>query len=308
MSRQSYYMIAAKGNGSRNIFGNDREHRDFIALLSELEPRHGVAVIAFCLLPDSYLLLAHAPSGNLPEAMRRLNSAHAFRHNRRRGARGRVFGGPYRSSLLEGPELLLPASVFVHLQPVLRLGLADPGTHLWSSHEDYVNGEPKRPWVGREAVFGLMDTSGDAPGAYERLCREYAERPTFHPGLGRADIVNARHFEPPENNSPGAGTAERRGREAGLSADIFRDLEAFARYWGADAGELLRKRSRSPDRAASLWYLVRVKGRPVKEAADLMGISSPAVSAHLARFRERLKLEEELAARVQALADCDQDR
>ena len=64
-------------------------------------------------------LLLQTPDANASRAMQWLNVSYAAWFNARRSRVGHLFQGRFKSSLIDGAgSWLLPASVYVHLNPV----------------------------------------------------------------------------------------------------------------------------------------------------------------------------------------------
>ena len=68
---------------------------DFRSRLPELVQAFGVAVHAFCLLPDHYHVLLETPRPNLSRALHRLNAGYTARVNARRKRQGPLLRSPW---------------------------------------------------------------------------------------------------------------------------------------------------------------------------------------------------------------------
>ena len=73
---------------------------------------------------NHYHLLIRAPRGNLPEAMRHLDSVYTTRLNKDLSKDGPLFRGRYKAILVEADEYLLHVSRYIHLNP-LEANLVD---------------------------------------------------------------------------------------------------------------------------------------------------------------------------------------
>jgi putative transposase len=134
------HHVTQRGNRRQPTFFRPADYRLYRALLAEACETAGVAVWAYCLMPNHVhlLLVPEEPSGlarTLGEAHRRYSSA----VNARQGWTGYLWQGRFASCPLD-PEHALAAARYIELNPV-RAGLArTPAAWPWSSARAHLKG------------------------------------------------------------------------------------------------------------------------------------------------------------------------
>lgn len=127
------HHVTQRGNRRQPVFFSDDDYRAYLELLSEYAGKAGVAVWAWCLMPNHVHLLLVPPEPDalraaLGEAHRRYSRMVNFREN----WRGFLWQGRFASCPLDEPHTLAAAR-YIELNPV-RAGLvARPGDWMWSS-------------------------------------------------------------------------------------------------------------------------------------------------------------------------------
>ncbi len=90
-AESGFYHVVAKGSGGQNLFEGPADYQAFLGFLSQACEKHGVAVIAFCLMTNHVHLLVEDPDGNLSQMMQSLMTSYAQRFNSTGGHIGHVF-------------------------------------------------------------------------------------------------------------------------------------------------------------------------------------------------------------------------
>ena len=118
------YHIMNRGDRREPIFRDDADRRSFLATLSETCDKTGWQLHAWCLMGNHFHLIAETPQPNLILGMKWLLGTYTGRFNRRHRLSGHIFGGRYKSLLIDerGGGYLKTACDYVHLNPV-RAGL-----------------------------------------------------------------------------------------------------------------------------------------------------------------------------------------
>jgi putative transposase len=125
-----YFHVTARGVNGGEVFLVDLDRLDFIDLLERATKRHAVRLVARCLMDTHYHLIVEATTDRLSAAMQQLNSAYAYRFNKRHGRRGHVFGERFSSWVIRDEAHLGAALRYVADNPV-KAGMCAAGDE-WS--------------------------------------------------------------------------------------------------------------------------------------------------------------------------------
>jgi len=156
----------ARGNRQEAIVDDDADRKTFLRTLGEAAEKTGFRIHAYALMSNHYHLLLETPKANLSAGMGWLQNAYTRRLNVRHGRWGHVFGGRYKSLLVEPGNSFRALLDYVHLNPV-RAGLVQKEAGLegypWCSLGGYLSSPDRRPaWLetGRGLeVCGCEDTT-----------------------------------------------------------------------------------------------------------------------------------------------------
>ena len=154
------YHLLSRGDRRESIFIDDKDRRQFLATLGRGCLKTGWQVHAYCLMSNHFHLVIETPRPNLVEGMKWLLGTYTMRFNRRHRVSGHLFGGRYKSLLIDGAasDYLRIVCDYVHLNPV-RAGLVRKQERLrkyrWSSYPSYLLGGQKREtWLRCDRLLG----------------------------------------------------------------------------------------------------------------------------------------------------------
>jgi putative transposase len=187
------HHVTQRGNRRQNVFFSEADYAAYAALLAEGCRSAGVAVWAYCLMPNHvHLILVPSTSDGLRAALGEAHRRYTRRINFREGWRGYLWQGRFASFAMD-EDYLLACARYVELNPV-RAGLVvRPEAWRWSSaaahlagHDDaLVESAPLLTRVGDWAEFladGLDPAAQAAIQAGERIGRPLGSA-TFIAGL-----------------------------------------------------------------------------------------------------------------------------
>jgi putative transposase len=166
----AFYHCSARGAGGHLIVMDDRDRAAHESLVAEVAQRTGWEIYAWALLDDHYHMVLGTPEANLVSGMKWFQNFWTKRFNARHERSGSVFGGRYKSVLVQKDGHLSSLIDHVHLN-AFRAGLvttAQLASHPWSSLKDYLlPPSARRPWV--RAGEGLDHMGYDGEDCDERL-------------------------------------------------------------------------------------------------------------------------------------------
>ena len=150
------HHVTQRGNRRQDVFFGDDDYAAYKALLAKHCAAAGVAVWAYCLMPNHvHLILVPADADGLRAALGEAHRRYTRRINFRQGWLGYLWQGRFASFAMDERHLLAAAR-YVELNPV-RAGLAKrPQDWPWSSAAAHLDGGDDR----LVAVAPLLDLVG----------------------------------------------------------------------------------------------------------------------------------------------------
>jgi len=134
-----YYHIYNRGARQITIF---REHRNYIftiAKIRDYSQTNDIKVIAYCLMPTHYHILARQdgekPAGVLPQSV--FNS-YSKAYNKMYSHSGTLFEGRFRSKPVQTSSHLLQLCRYIHGNPVKDGLVTDPADWPYSNYLDWI--------------------------------------------------------------------------------------------------------------------------------------------------------------------------
>jgi len=98
------YHVMARGNRREPIVFDDADRKLFVDTFSEACSMTGWEVFAWALLDNHYHAVFRTPRANLVDGMKWLQNTFTRRMNARHRLWGHLFGGRYRSILIENKD------------------------------------------------------------------------------------------------------------------------------------------------------------------------------------------------------------
>jgi putative transposase len=172
--------LTQRAAGREPLFVEDEDYMFMLADLKDTAKNRGLAVYAFCLMPNHVHLLMRPETGDLADAMRDLFARFATRFNKKYQRKGHLFGGPYRQAVCLDEGYMLAVSLYIHNNPV-RAGLAGSATdYLWSSAALYCHDNPPNSFVSQDFILNMLHGGQSGSAAYRRLLESSKGLDTGH--------------------------------------------------------------------------------------------------------------------------------
>ena len=134
------HHVTQRGNRREAIFFEDGDHEVYLDLLAEQTLKAGVAVWAYCLMPNHvHLILRPAHSGDLGHAVGEAHRRYTNFINARGRWTGHLFQSRFASVVLDDLHLIR-AVRYVSLNPVRARLAARPKDWKWSSVRAHLAG------------------------------------------------------------------------------------------------------------------------------------------------------------------------
>jgi putative transposase len=151
------HHVTQRGNRGQPVFFSEADYAAYRDLLAEGCAAAGVAVWAYCLMPNHvHLILVPSTPDGLRAALGEAHRRYTRRVNLREGWRGYLWQGRFASFAMDEPHLLASAR-YVELNPVRARLVARPEAWRWSSAAAHLAGRDD----GLVEVAPLLDHIGD---------------------------------------------------------------------------------------------------------------------------------------------------
>jgi putative transposase len=126
--------VLNRGNARAEVFHQPEDYAAFLALLAEANERAGMRLIAYCLMPNHFHLVAWPrEDGDLSRWMQWLLTSHVRRYHRHYQGSGHIWQGRFKAFPIEQDEHLLTVLRYVERNPV-RPGMVRKAERWpWSS-------------------------------------------------------------------------------------------------------------------------------------------------------------------------------
>ncbi len=173
------YHVTARGNERKAIYRDDADRQRFLETIEETVEQFGLAIQAFCLMPNHYHLLLQTPRANLSAAAGWLQTTYSIRFNRRHRRSGHLFQGRYTVHVVEEDAYARELIKYIHLNPVRPKDKRKPvppernrelASYRWSSHRAYagIGKQPPPSWVCLDWLSYFGRTRRVAQAEYRR--------------------------------------------------------------------------------------------------------------------------------------------
>jgi putative transposase len=314
----AFYHVMCRGDRREAIVQDDQDRRRFIETLGEACEKTGWRVHAWVLMDNHYHWLLETPEGNLVEGMKWFQNAYTRRYNSRHKTWGHVFGGRYKSILVEdrednsrGYNYLLTLGDYIHLNPV-RAGLTSNGSenallgYEWSSLKR-VYGVPKamRPvWCDVERLLSSDTTKArrayfkrlEAKIADKKLIENPPEGQTLNSTLNRGWYWGSQEFREKVAKlhmatAGGHASVNRNRNEVDITrhdiSEASKLLERGLKHLKLTSKELRESRGSHPKKVAIALAIKTRTTAPLRWIAEKLSMkSSLNVSQQLTRYRK----------------------
>jgi putative transposase len=138
------HHVTQRGNRREAIFFEDGDYEIYIDLLAEQTSKAGVAVWAYCLMPNHvHLILRPAHAEDLGRAVGEAHRRYTNYINARGRWTGHLFQSRFASVVLDDTHLIR-AVRYVSLNPVRARLVSRPEEWKWSSVRAHLSGEDDR--------------------------------------------------------------------------------------------------------------------------------------------------------------------
>jgi putative transposase len=137
------YHIYNRGANKAKLFWCKRHFEFCRDLLTKNAEKHGVSLLAFCLMPNHYhLLMRQEHETSLSDFLKATFIAYTLFVNAREGHSGTLFQGRAQSRHIESDDYVIMVTRYIHLNPVLAHLVHKPEEWEYSDCKDWIASDP----------------------------------------------------------------------------------------------------------------------------------------------------------------------
>jgi putative transposase len=164
------FHVTQRGHNRAPCFFADRDYHCYLRELTLQARHHDVAIHAYVLMTNHvHLLVTPAKDDGLGQVMKVVGQRYVDYVNRAYGRSGTLWGGRFRSCLVDSESYLLRCHQYIEMNPV-RAGMVDhPGTYPWSSYRFNAEGAADPAMTMHPIVTALGRSSDERASVYREL-------------------------------------------------------------------------------------------------------------------------------------------
>jgi putative transposase len=172
LPHQPHHLIQ-RGNDNVAIFRDDADYTRFLAWLKESARFYHVAIHAYVLLPDQLQLLATpGDEDGLALTMQKVGRLYVPWFNAKHGRSGTLFGGRFRTAIVDPAQYVLACMRYIELHPVRLQQAGSAAEYPWSSHAHHAGVRADALITDHARFWELGNTPFQREAAYSTLAQQ----------------------------------------------------------------------------------------------------------------------------------------
>ena len=133
------YHVIKRGNNRDYIFQEREDKEDFLKCLEVTNDENIFNLLGYVIMDNHYHLIIETKEMPLNKIMQKVNNSYSKNYNKRHNRRDHVFGGRYKSILVNDDKYLLTLLRYIHANPVRAKICQNMADYGWSSDQFYRN-------------------------------------------------------------------------------------------------------------------------------------------------------------------------
>jgi putative transposase len=176
---QPHYLIQRGANG-QPVFKDAADYATFLTWLRTGAKTFKVAVHAYALMPgELHLLVSPQDATGLGQLMQWIGRYYVPYYNQKYGRSGSLWGGRYKTALIDADHYLLACSRYLEWAPVRAALAPAPLDYPWSSYAHHVGAQSDGLVTDHALFWALGNTPFDREVAYRALNEQQIEGDTL---------------------------------------------------------------------------------------------------------------------------------
>lgn len=172
--------IVQVGHNNVACFFDDEDYEFYLYCLKLAADQYQVHVHAYVILPNSIQIVATPKVAQaISSMMQSVGRRYVQYANHRYQRSGTLWGGRYKSSLIDSQAYLLSCYRYVELKPMIAGVCDDPSTYRWSSFHHHVGQERNHLIQDHKLYLSLGDDDDERALGYRKLFNYDFDRRLF---------------------------------------------------------------------------------------------------------------------------------
>jgi putative transposase len=165
--------VVQRAVDGRVICADLEDYELLIRTLERAVRTNDLALHAYVLMPTEIQLLGTpARADSIARVMQEIGRRYVPHANRKANASGALWGGRFRSTLVDADQYLLPVMRHIEHRPVVTELVIDAESWRWSSHAHHVGFEQQTLITDHPRYWALSDAPFERQAAYRQFVRQ----------------------------------------------------------------------------------------------------------------------------------------
>jgi len=143
------YHVIKRGNNRDYIFRSREDKEEFLKCLETANEGDVFNLLGYVIMDNHYHLIIETKEMPLNKIMQKVNNSYSKNYNKRHNRTDHVFGGRYKSILVNDDKYLLTLLRYIHANPVRAKILHNMADYGWSSDQFYRNNIKKQVHIDK---------------------------------------------------------------------------------------------------------------------------------------------------------------
>ena len=162
------HHITQRGNYRQKIFSSDADREKYLTLINTESKRHGLKILAYCLMPNHVHFIAVPKNDNsMGKVFKYVNMRYSQYYNKKIGSLGHLFQGRFFSSVMD-EHYVIACARYIERNPVRAKIVRKPWDWKWSSARIHCGISPHDVF----GVKGLFDYADYPQKDWKRFIEE----------------------------------------------------------------------------------------------------------------------------------------
>ena len=175
------YHLVQRGNNRKACFFEEENYRVYLGYMSEVMPRYGISLHAYCLMTNHiHLLITPEHEDSISNLMKVVCSRYGQYINKKYSRTGTLWEGRHKSSAIDAESYLLKCYRYIELNPVAAKMVKRPDEYKWTSYHYHAWGDQNPLISANEFYMDLGQNKKQRCSKYRELFKEALSLEDIH--------------------------------------------------------------------------------------------------------------------------------